>query len=286
MRQNREVEGGTRLYGKESGHFIAAAPGWVLPTTLNDPNLIWTCDSASYRRRTSDANPFSPRSKGLCHQRIISQALFKYCAISRVFAQRMNQLEDRSCVSLLFSPFLSIKCGSHPEDHLEVHRIAVRMNLSNDFSTQLGSTCNGIFWIIKSFAFFGLTNHFLRWFLPPSIAASDKHSWRWRNTANSMVHALITGVWSLAWLVYVYHLSPVQHYKVFSIVMWDFHLLHMVLGGLSGWTDSSTCRSKLLPRKIPPRRLPSPLHFQKWLSGFWYEYRVWVVGIETDVTAY
>lgn len=52
-------------------------------------------------------------------------------------------------------------------------------------------------WSLLSLAVFGVTNLLLRPLTPDSARENAAQTWKWRNTANSMLHSALTGVWAL-----------------------------------------------------------------------------------------
>ena len=54
-------------------------------------------------------------------------------------------------------------------------------------------------WSLLSLAVFGVTNLLLRPLTPDSARENAAQTWKWRNTANSMLHSALTGVWALVW---------------------------------------------------------------------------------------
>lgn len=53
-------------------------------------------------------------------------------------------------------------------------------------------------WVLGGFLFFSACNQLLRLAVPPSAATTGKNTaWKWKNTAVSLVHSLVTGTWSL-----------------------------------------------------------------------------------------
>lgn len=52
-------------------------------------------------------------------------------------------------------------------------------------------------WVLGGFLFFSVCNQLLRLAVPPTARATAAQSWKWKNTAVSLVHSLVTGPWSL-----------------------------------------------------------------------------------------
>jgi len=55
----------------------------------------------------------------------------------------------------------------------------------------------GPVWSLLSVGFFGITNLLLKPLTPLSARNNRTQTWKWRNTANSMLHSTITGIWAL-----------------------------------------------------------------------------------------
>ncbi|XP_055330376.1 TLC domain-containing protein 2-like isoform X2 [Paramacrobiotus metropolitanus] len=81
-----------------------------------------------------------------------------------------------------------------------------------------GSSCNAFFWILNGFLGFALVNNIVKRIQPESVRASEKTSWRWCNTATSLVHGTVSGIWCLtcAWLTPEIIADLVQPYSSFS----------------------------------------------------------------------
>jgi hypothetical protein len=53
-----------------------------------------------------------------------------------------------------------------------------------------------------SFVGFTLTHVLLRPLTPASVLKSGAQTtWKWRNTCNSLVHSILTGIWAMLWYV-------------------------------------------------------------------------------------
>lgn len=52
-------------------------------------------------------------------------------------------------------------------------------------------------WSTASFFFFGITNLLLKKVTPNTASNNYTQAWKWRNTANSLIHSFVTGVWAL-----------------------------------------------------------------------------------------
>lgn len=56
---------------------------------------------------------------------------------------------------------------------------------------------SGPVWVCGGFVFFTAWDHLLRQMIPLSARNTNVQSWKWKNTAVSLVHSIITGCWSL-----------------------------------------------------------------------------------------
>ncbi|XP_042883068.1 TLC domain-containing protein 2-like [Penaeus japonicus] len=56
---------------------------------------------------------------------------------------------------------------------------------------------SGPMWVFGGFLFFTVWDHLLRQMIPLSARNTKVQSWKWKNTAVSLVHSTITGCWSL-----------------------------------------------------------------------------------------
>ncbi|XP_067010877.2 TLC domain-containing protein 2-like [Anabrus simplex] len=54
----------------------------------------------------------------------------------------------------------------------------------------------GYLWACASAAVFTLNSFLLRFIVPRTAKQNVKQEWKWRNTVNSLIHSLITGLWS------------------------------------------------------------------------------------------
>jgi len=55
----------------------------------------------------------------------------------------------------------------------------------------------GPLWTAISFCFFALTHFLLKLTTPSSALNTTSQTWKWRNTANSLIHSMLTGIWAL-----------------------------------------------------------------------------------------
>ncbi|XP_076036418.1 TLC domain-containing protein 2-like [Oratosquilla oratoria] len=55
----------------------------------------------------------------------------------------------------------------------------------------------GPVWVLLSLLIFYGTNQLLSLFIPKSARNTRKQAWKWTNTANSLIHSAITGIWSI-----------------------------------------------------------------------------------------
>lgn len=56
--------------------------------------------------------------------------------------------------------------------------------------------CSAPLWVCLGLATFTTTNFLTRFILPNSANQTKQQSWKWRNVATSLIHSVITGIWS------------------------------------------------------------------------------------------
>lgn len=71
------------------------------------------------------------------------------------------------------------------------------LNHSENFAVSEEDVNYGPLWTGLSFGFFALTHLFLKLKTPASALNTPSQTWKWRNTANSLIHSTLTGIWAL-----------------------------------------------------------------------------------------